>query len=110
MGRNRTGRRDQWGMVAILAVSAWGFVAGLSGPATALETDQFTVPPAPLTDIGFELATEVMRRIDQAAISVNARAAVHARKAKAAHGFWRRHHLRAVSAELSETRLAREVY
>src|SRR5687767_7462361 len=109
MGRNSVGRADSLG-IAIFAAVTCGLIAGMPRAAVALETDQFTVPPAPLADIGPELAAEVMRRIERAVDSVNARAARHARKAEAARGFWRRHHLRAAAAELSETRLAREVY
>ncbi len=79
-------------------------------PAGALETDQFTVPPKPLADVGPELADEVSHRIDKAVARLNTRAANHAAKAARESGFWRRHHLRAAAAELSEGALVREVY
>lgn len=84
----------------------------LAGPraADALETDQITVPPQRLADIGPELADEVLVRIDAAVARVNARAVSHARRADAAHGFWRRHHLRERDRNLAEGVLAREVY
>src|SRR5688572_29273917 len=98
--------------IAISLTVALG-LSTLAAPrkARALETDQFTPPPAPLADIGAELAAEVMREIDAAAARVNARAAGHAREADAARGgFWQRHHRRAVEREMTEQRLALEVY
>ena len=97
--------------VWLLAAVASLLAAGNPRPAAALETDQFTVPPAPLADIGPELAAEVMRRIDAAAAR-RERAGGGARTAKAAaaRGFWQRHHLRERERALAETTLAREVY
>src|SRR5688500_17734881 len=92
------------------------FLAGLCSAtvppraADALETDQFTVPPAPLADIGPELAAEVARRIDAAVGRLNARAAAHDVRAASARGFWQRHHLRERDRALTEQSLAREVY
>jgi hypothetical protein len=83
---------------------------GAPRAALALETDQFTVPPSALADVGPELAAEVVRRIDVAVERVNARAAAHAKEAAAVEGFWQRHHLRERDLALSEWSLALEVY
>ena len=108
------GRRNASALAALLraAVITAAALLVLLRPqaAKALETDQFTVPPRPLADIGPELALEVMARIDTAAARLNARAAAHARRAERSRGFWQRHHLRAHQRELSEGRLALEVY
>jgi hypothetical protein len=98
--------------VAIVASvsAALGVLALPPQRAAALETDQFTVPPRPLADIGPELAAEVVARIDAAVARVNDRAAAHAARAGRASGFWRRHHLRERDRHLGEAALAREVY
>lgn len=112
MGKGRRIRPGGGARVWTFAAIAGALVLLATGrrQAAALETDQFVVPPQPLADIGPELAAEVMARIDAAAERVNARAAAHARKAKAARGFWRRHHLRQLEKQQTEGILAREVY
>lgn len=53
-------------------------------PTVALETDQFTVPNRPLPDLGPEIDVYVAATVWDVAQEMNARAAAHERKARAA--------------------------
>lgn len=53
-------------------------------PVLALETDQFTVPKRPLPDLGPEIDVYVAATVWDVAQDMNARAAVHERKARSA--------------------------
>jgi hypothetical protein len=78
-------------------------------PARALETDQFTVPPQPLADVGPHLQQHVTAILQDVMTRTNLRYLEHTRAA-AAGGFWRDHHERAAAACLSEDTLAQAFF
>ena len=76
-----------------------------SRPAHALETDQFTVPPQPLADVGPQLQQHVTAILQDVMTRTNVRYLEHTRAAAANTG-WRSHHERAAAACLTEDALA----
>jgi hypothetical protein len=93
--------------VAIAVCLAWVIPFG---PVRALETDQFTVPDAPLSDIGAELnghALDVLRDIVREA---NDKGGWHAVKAANSTGFWRERHLAQAAEYQSEEYFCRRLY
>jgi hypothetical protein len=74
-------------------------------PARALETDQFTVPPQPLADVGPHLQQHVTAILQDVMTRTNLRYLEHTRAA-AAGGLLRGYHERAAAACLSEDALA----
>ena len=73
--------------------------------AGALETDQFTVPPQPLADVGPQLQQHVTAILQDVMTRTNLRYLEHTRAA-AAGALWRVHHEQAAAACLSEDTLA----
>src|SRR3954465_8885380 len=73
--------------------------------ARALETDQFTVPPQPLADVGPQLQQHVTAILQDVMTRTNVRYLEHTRAASA-NTPWRSHHERAAAACLTEDTLA----
>ena len=87
------------------------FCLAIAFPTFALETDQFTVPPQPLVDIGPALDTYVLGVIADAVREANDKAAWHERAARRAPwGFWKGHHRARAARFRSEDYLARRVF
>src|SRR3954453_5798976 len=79
--------------------------AGAPRSAPALETDQFTVPPQPLADVGPHLQQHVTAILQDVMTRTNVRYLEHTRAAAANTG-WRSQHERAAAACLTEDTLA----
>jgi hypothetical protein len=91
---------------------ALGWVIACCGvfPAFALETDQFTVPDAPLLDIGAELNGHALRVLRDIVREANDKGGWHAAKASSSTGFWRARHLAQAAEFRSEGYVAQRLY
>lgn len=99
--------RAMWQVVGFACM--WALVC--AGRVAALETDQFTPPPAPLVDLGPGFEQEVTQAIVEAIETVNQRRQEHLRNAaKAPFKFLRDEHLKKAEACLAAPALAKAVY
>jgi hypothetical protein len=95
---------------ALLLFSFCTTVLAVTRPASALETDQFTVPNRPLPDIGPELDAYVGGTVWDVVQTLNARAADEERAARRSIWPWRDYHRARASRLRSEDLLAQRVY
>src|SRR6476620_7884173 len=96
--------------VLFLAIS---FVAlgGMAAPARALETDQFTVPDAPLADIGPELSPYVLATVWDVVQAANAKAQWHDGEARRTPwSLWKNFHRARAEQYRGEDYLAYRLY
>lgn len=96
-------RQSIWVVMGLLllAVGRWGL---------ALETDQFTVPPRPLVDLGAEFQAEVLKALETAVGRVNEQYDEHTAKAsRASFKFVRRSEMQKAAERLTEAYIARAV-
>jgi len=86
-------------------------LCGIALPARALETDQFTVPDAPLADIGPELSPYVLATVWDVVQAANAKAQWHDTEARRTPWlFWRDYHRAKAAQYRGEDYLALRVY
>jgi hypothetical protein len=86
-------------------------LGGVALPARALETDQFTVPDAPLADIGPELSPYVLATVWDVVQAANAKAQWHDAEARRTPWFfWRDYHRGKAAQYRGEDYLALRVY
>src|SRR4051812_10683044 len=90
-------------MVSLILLAA--LFAAPPRSARALETDQFTVPPEPLADVGPQLQQHVTAILQDVMTRTNLRYLEHTRAA-ATNSLWRLHHERAAAACLTDDALA----
>src|SRR4051794_40339650 len=95
---------------ALLLLSFCTTVLALTPPASALETDQFTVPTRPLPDIGPELDAYVAGTVWDVVQTLNTRAAGEERAARRSVWPWRDYHRARASRLRSENLLTQRVY
>lgn len=87
-GKTQTARFPRLAVAVGMAL-----VGALAGRASALETDQFTIPPAPLVDVGPTVQQKVRAMLQGVAARANASQLDHREAAKSAtFGFSRKSH------------------
>ncbi|CAN5394938.1 hypothetical protein BH10PLA1_BH10PLA1_08170 [soil metagenome] len=88
-----------------------GIVVLVSGSACALETDQFTVPPRPLVDMGPALSNRVIDELKTIVADANATRQRELRLVAATKSrYWQKIHLNKAYAAVSQPVLAKAVY
>jgi hypothetical protein len=86
-------------------------LGGVASPARALETDQFTVPDAPLADLGPDVGTYVLATVWDVVQAANARAEWHDAEARRTPWvLWRNYHRAKAGQYRGEDYLAYRLY